>query len=104
MSDLRSPQLRNLRTFAEAVRNVAELYGGVVVPSVLLLLVFGAWMITDFFGVWNFRSFLWLAGMVLLIVFEFVERNTVTRLYLLRLRRIATNALEKGRITRNSSW
>ena len=44
MSDLRSRQLRNLDAFAEAVRNIAVFYDGVVVPGALILLVSGAWM------------------------------------------------------------
>ena len=36
--DLRSRQLRELRVVAEAVRNIAVLYDGLVVPGALLLL------------------------------------------------------------------
>jgi hypothetical protein len=38
----------------------------------------------------------WLAGMVALFAFEFVEGNTITRLYFRRLRRLTRAALERG--------
>lgn len=41
----------------------------------------------------------WLAGMVLLFAFEFVEGNTITRLHLMRLRRLTAEALRAGQVT-----
>lgn len=99
MSDLRSRQLRELHAFSEAVRAIAVFYDGVVVPGALLLLASGAWMITEFYGGWDFVKVPWLLGMVVLFAFEFVEGNTVTRLYFMRLRRVTRDALQKGRIT-----
>lgn len=99
MSDLRSRQLRDLAPFAEAVRNIAVFYDGVVVPGALLLLVSGSWLIVEFYGGWSFLQIPWLAGMVALFAFEFVEGNTVTRLYFMRLRRITQAALEAGHVT-----
>ena len=99
MADLRSRQVRDLKPFAEAVRNIAVFYDGVVVPGAVVLLVSGTWMIIEFFGGWNFLTIPWLAGMVALFAFEFVEGNTITRLYFMRLRRITADALAKGQIT-----
>lgn len=99
MSDLRSRQLRDLAPFAEAVRNIAVFYDGVVVPGALLLLVSGTWLIVEFYGGWSFLQIPWLAGMVALFAFEFIEGNTVTRLYFMRLRRITTTALAAGHVT-----
>lgn len=99
MSDLRSRQLRELETFAEAVRNIAVFYDGVVVPAALLLLVPGTWMIVEFFGGWAFLETPWLAGMVGLFLFEFIEGNTVTRLYFMRLRRLTAEARQLGGVT-----
>jgi uncharacterized membrane protein len=98
-SDLRSRQLRELGPFAEAVRNIAIFYDGLVVPGAVLLLGSGAWLITEFFGGWGFLDVPWLAGMVFLFAFEFIEGNTVTRLYFMRLRRLTRHALQSGRIT-----
>lgn len=42
MADLRSRQLKDLRQFAEAVRNIAVFYDGLVVPGALILLAFGS--------------------------------------------------------------
>lgn len=99
LSDLRSRQSRELPQFAEAVRNIAVFYDGVVVPGALLLLISGAWMIAEFHGGWNFLQVPWLAGMVFLFLFEFIEGNTVTRLYFMRLRRLTKGALQVGSFT-----
>jgi uncharacterized membrane protein YecN with MAPEG domain len=41
----------------------------------------------------------WLTGMVALFAFEFIEGNTITRLYFMRLRRLTREALELGHVT-----
>jgi hypothetical protein len=99
MSDLRSRQLHELTSFSEAVRNIAVFYDGLVVPGALLLLFSGTWMIVSFFGGWNFLQLPWLAGMVGLFAFEFIEGNTITRLYFMRLHRLTRSALDVGRVT-----
>lgn len=99
VSDLRSRQLRDLPAFSEAVRNIAVFYDGVVVPGALVLLGSGTWMTVEFFGGWSFAGVPWLAGMVYLFAFEFVEGNTVTRLYFMRLRRLTREALAVGTFT-----
>jgi uncharacterized membrane protein len=99
MSDLRSRQLHELQPFSEAVRNIAVFYDGLVVPGALLLLTSGIWLIVKFYAGWNFWRIPWLAGMVGLFTFEFVEGNTVTRLYFMRLRRLTRTALERGHVT-----
>ena len=98
-SDLRSRQLRELSVFAEAVRSVAVLYDGLVVPGAILLLGSGTWLIVTTYGGWAFLGMPWLAGMVALVAFEVIEGNTVTRLYFMRLRRLTREALELGRVT-----
>jgi uncharacterized membrane protein len=99
LSDLRSRQVRELSRFAEAVRNIAVFYDGVVVPGAILLLVSGAWLIVEFFGGWAFVKVPWLAGMVALFGFELIEGNTITRLYFMRLRRLTNEAQRVGSFT-----
>jgi uncharacterized membrane protein len=99
LSDLRSRQLRELPQFSEAVRNIAVFYDGVVVPGAMLLLISGTWLIIEQFGGWNFINIPWLAGMVFLFAFEFIEGNTVTRLYFMRLRRLTKEAIHTGGFT-----
>jgi uncharacterized membrane protein len=99
LADLRSRQLRELLPFAEAVRNIAVFYDGLVVPGALLLLASGVGMIAKFYGGWGFLEIPWLAGMVGLFAFEFIEGNTVTRLYFMRLRRLTRQALSTGQFT-----
>jgi uncharacterized membrane protein len=99
LSDLRSRQSSELVRFSEAVRNIAVFYDGMVVPGAIILLISGAWMIVAFYDGWNFISTPWLAGMVFLFAFEFIEGNTVTRLYFMRLRRLTKEALRVGAFT-----
>jgi len=99
VSDLRSRQLSDLDVFAETVRNIAVFYDGVVVPGALLILFSGTWLIVEFYGGWSFLEIPWLAGMVVLFAFEFIEGNTVTRMYFMRLRRLSRNAVEQGHVT-----
>lgn len=99
MADLRSRQLRELRQFAEAVRNIAVSYDGLVVPGAVLLLASGTWMIVEFYGGFAFLGIPWLTSMVVLFLAEFIEGNTVTRLYFMRLRRMTRRALEEGGFT-----
>jgi hypothetical protein len=54
VNDLRSRQLRDIRLFAEAVRNITVFYDGLVVPGALLLLGSGVWLIVAFYGGWEF--------------------------------------------------
>ena len=99
VSDLRSRQIRDLPQFSEAVRNIAVFYDGVVVPGAILLFLSGTWLIVEFFGGWKFLEIPWLVGMVGLFAFEFIEGNSVTRLYFMKLRRITGEALQTGHIT-----
>ncbi|SER66798.1 Predicted integral membrane protein [Nitrosomonas sp. Nm51] len=85
INDLRSRQTSELIRFSESVRNIALFYDAVVVPGAIVLLISGSWMIATHYGGWNFIHIPWLAGMVFLFVFEFVEGNTVTRAYFVRL-------------------
>jgi hypothetical protein len=55
-ADLRSRQLRELTVFAEAVRSIAVLYDGLVVPGALLLLGSGTWLIVTVYGGWATRQ------------------------------------------------
>jgi hypothetical protein len=82
------------------VRQIAVLYDGLVVPGALLLLASGTWLTITVYGGWAFLRQPWLAGMIALFAFEFVEGNTITRLYFLRLRRLTRAALAQGAVTR----
>lgn len=99
VSDLRSRQIVELAPFAETIRNIAVFYDGVVVPGALLLLFSGGWLIIEFHGGSDALETPWLLGMVLLFAFEFIEGNTITRLYFMRLRRLTREAVEKGGVT-----
>src|SRR5574342_1200767 len=101
-ADLRSRQVRDLDLplLGELVRQIAVFYDGLVVPGALLLLGSGTWLTIAVYGGWAFLRLPWLAGMVALFAFEFIEGNTITRLYFLRLRRLTRVALKHGAVTR----
>jgi uncharacterized membrane protein len=99
LSDLRARKVRDLGLFTEAVRNIAVFYDGVVVPGAIILFVSGTWMTAEMWGGWGFMQHPWLAGMIVLFLFEFVEGNTITRLYFMRLRRLTNEALVQGSVT-----
>jgi uncharacterized membrane protein len=98
-ADLRSRQVQELPVFAEAVRSIAVLYDGLVVPGALLLLGSGTWLIVSVYGGWAFLGMSWLTGMVALFAFEFIEGNTITRLYFMRLRKLTREAVQHGGVT-----
>ena len=98
-SDLRSRQVRQLAIFAEAVRSIRVFYDGLVVPGALLLLGSGTWLIVAWYGGWAFLGIPWLVGMVVLFAFEFIEGNTITRRYFIRLSRLTREALRRGAVT-----
>ena len=99
LADLRSRQHRDLIRFSESVRYIAVFYDGVVVPGSIILLASGTWFTIVHFGGWGFLEIPWLSGMIFLFLFEFIEGNTITRLYFMKLRRITDKALEVGEIT-----
>jgi hypothetical protein len=99
VADMRSRQVRDVRLFSQAVTFIAVFYDGLVVPGAILLLASGIWLIVDYHGGWEFVGVPWLAGMVLLFAFEFIEGNTITRLYFTRLRRLARAAVAERRVT-----
>ena len=97
--DIRSRQADELGLFGQAVSLIALFYDGLVVPGALLLLGSGVWLIVGFYDGWAFLEEPWLAGMVILFAFEFIEGNSVTRLYFLRLRRLTRMAMNQGGTT-----
>lgn len=99
LADLRSRQHRDLIRFSEAIRYIAVFYDGVVVPGALILLFSGTWFTIQYYDGWGFFKLPWLTGMILLFVFEFIEGNTITRMYFMKLRHLTNTALEEGKFT-----
>jgi uncharacterized membrane protein len=99
IADIRSRQVRDVRLFAQAITFITVFYDGLVVPGALLLLASGTWLIAGYYGGWDFLEVPWLAGMVVLFAFEFIEGNTITRVYFVRLRHLTRQALEEGWVT-----
>jgi predicted integral membrane protein DUF2269 len=99
VADMHSRQVRDVTLFAQAVTFIAVFYDGLVVPGALLLLASGTWLIVSYYGGSEFLNIPWLVGMVVLFALEFIEGNTITRLYFMRLRRLARAAVAERRLT-----
>jgi hypothetical protein len=99
VADMRSRQVPDVKLLAQAVTFIAVFYDGLVVPGALLLLASGTWLIISYYGGWQFLKTPWLVGMVILFGLEFIEGNTITRLYFMRLWRLARLAVTEGRVT-----
>jgi len=99
VADMRSRQVRDVKLLAQAVTFIAVFYDGLVVPGALLLLASGTWLIISYYGGWQFLKVPWLVGMVILFGLDFIEGNTITRLYFMRLRGLARAAVVEGRVT-----
>lgn len=99
VADMRSRQVRDVALFAQAVAFIATFYDGLVVPGAILLLASGSWLIVSYYDGWVFLEVPWLLGMVVLFAFEFIEGNTITRLYFTRLRRLSRAAVAEGQVT-----
>lgn len=97
--DMRSRQQQDLALFGQMISLIALFYDGLVVPGALLLAGSGTWLILTYHGGWAFLETPWLTGMVVLFALEFIEGNTITRLYFLRLRRLTRAAQTKGEWT-----
>jgi uncharacterized membrane protein len=94
--DMRSRQTRDLNLFGQMVSLIALFYDGLVVPGAILLAGSGTWLIVVYYDGWAFFETPWLAGMVILFAFEFIEGNTVTRIFFQRLRRLSREAMKNG--------
>jgi hypothetical protein len=99
ISDFRSKQNSEIVRFSESIRYISVFYDGVVVPGALMLLFSGGWFTIKYYGGWNFLNEPWLAGMIFLFLFEFIEGNTITRIYFVRLRKMTNKSLLKGEIS-----
>ncbi|MDP6564011.1 MAG: DUF2269 family protein [Alphaproteobacteria bacterium] len=102
--DMRSRQTSDLNLFGQVVSMIALFYDGLVVPGALLLLASGTWLVVEYHDGWAFLETPWLAGMIALFAFEFIEGNTITRLYFMRLRRLTREAMAAGDWTTDLRW
>jgi uncharacterized membrane protein len=91
--DIRSRQTKDLNLFGQAVSMITMFYDGLVVPGAIILFASGTWLIVEYHDGWEFFKTPWLAGMVILFAFEFIEGNTVTRLFFMRLKRLTHEAI-----------
>lgn len=99
VTDMRSRQLSDLKIYAEVVRTSSVFYRGLVTPGGLLLLASGWYLTANYYNGWNFIEIPWLAGMIFLFAYEFIEGNTLMRVHYRKLHRYIRESEEKGYVT-----
>ena len=99
VADMRARRATTLDSFAAHVMLTGLFYDGLAVPGAILLLGSGGGLIALSYDGWSFLEEPWLVGMISLFAFEFVEGNTLTRIYFRQLRRLTLAAVAAGRIT-----
>lgn len=100
VTDMRSRQLTELKTYAEVFRSTSVFYRGLVTPGGIVLLISGTYLVAEYHGGWEFIKTPWLAGMIVLFAYEFIEGNTLMRFHYRKLNRLIREAEAKGYITR----
>ncbi|MCW8833483.1 MAG: DUF2269 domain-containing protein [Colwellia sp.] len=95
--DLRSRQQHeDLVRFGESIRNIRTFYYGLTTPGAIIMLITGVWLVIEFYGGPDFIDHPWLAGMIFLFLFEFIEGNTITRIYFDKIYKLSEASLEAG--------
>lgn len=97
VADPRARQSQSLYLIAEAYRYKTIFYGALVFPGAILVGASGLLLVYRL----NLGFFEqpWLTGMWMLFLFEFVEGNSITRLYFRRVRIARKEASSTGAVT-----
>ena len=85
VSDLRARAARQFVLLVDSIEAMLTFYYRLVVPGSLLVLLSGFSMTFGYYG-WAFLDTPWLAGMMVLFVFEFLEGHLIMKLHYLKLR------------------
>ncbi|MCY4129041.1 MAG: DUF2269 family protein [Gammaproteobacteria bacterium] len=101
VTDMRARQLGDLKTYAEMVRTSSVYQWGWVTPGVFFLFTSGALLTAYFYNGWNFIEIPWLAGMVILFAYEFIEGNVFMRMHKKKVGHCIQESVAKGYVTRH---
>lgn len=86
MSDLRARAAKSLTLLVDSIEAMLGFYYRLVVPGSLLILLSGFSMVFSYYG-WAALEIPWLAGMLVLFVFEFLEGHLIMKFHYLKLRK-----------------
>ncbi|MES2258224.1 MAG: DUF2269 family protein [Pseudomonadota bacterium] len=85
LSDLRARKAPDFALLLDSIEAMLAFYYRLVVPGSLLILLSGFSMVFGYYG-WAVLDTPWLAGMMVLFVFEFFEGHLIMKLHYLKLR------------------
>ena len=95
----RARRAGDLTTFLRARRHTTLVEQRLLRPAVLALLVSGTWLVAQFYGASSLLAQPWLAGMVLLFVFQSAWAGVVVHAHARRLEQLAGEARLAGALT-----
>jgi Predicted integral membrane protein (DUF2269) len=93
--DLRARRATTFASMVDAIEALLAFYGRVAVVGSLGVLLSGFSMVFAFYG-WTALQLPWLAGMMVLFVFEFLEGHLIMKLHYVKLQRAVARARTVG--------
>lgn len=85
VSDLRARRAAEFALLLDSIEAMLTFYYRLVMPGSLMILLSGFSMVFGYYG-WAFLDLPWLAGMMVLFVFEFFEGHLIMKLHYVKLR------------------
>ncbi|WP_372660017.1 DUF2269 family protein [Hydrogenophaga sp.] len=85
VSDLRARRAADFPLLVDSIEAMLGFYYRLVVPGSMLILLSGFSMVFGYYG-WSFMEIPWLAGMMVLFVFEFFEGHLIMKFHYLKLK------------------
>lgn len=96
VSDLRARMAKSFVLLVDSIEAMLFFYQRLVVPGSLLILLSGFSMIFGYHG-WSALQTPWLAGMMVLFVFEFFEGHLIMKIHYIKLKAAVDDARSAGR-------
>lgn len=96
VSDLRARMAKSFVLLVDSIEAMLFFYYRLVVPGSLLILLSGFSMIFGYYG-WSALQTPWLAGMMVLFVFEFFEGHLIMKFHYIKLKAAVDEAKGAGR-------
>lgn len=95
VSDIRARAAKDFHLLVDSIEAMLAFYYRLVVPGSLGILLSGFSLVFGYYG-WSFLETPWLAGMMVLFVFEFFEGHLIMKLHYLKLRQGIDQAKAAG--------
>ncbi|CAH0349213.1 DUF2269 family protein [Sphingobium sp. CECT 9361] len=99
LMELQARKATSFQAMADTIAGLLAFYYRLTVPSSMLTLVSGFSLIFGFYG-WGFLEMPWLAGMMVLFLFEFLEGHIIMKLHYVRIRDAVAEARKTNEATK----